>query len=190
MSDDKKLDTKELANYRRILLSNVTGEILEMGIGTGINLAYYPKTIHKITGVDQRIKPLQKEHPMTEHYYVDYKKLPFEDNQFDTVVVTFFFSRMVELSPILSEIKRVLKSRGRLIFMDYGRSMNQRDSILQDLANPLYEIFLGKVITRDYFEILQKEKFFVANPVRKELMLTPKPLFGTVYMGVAVNVKE
>lgn len=189
MSDYKKLDTKELANYRRTLLSNATGEILELGIGIGTNLAYYPRTIHQITGVDQKIKPLQKERPETEHYYVDYKKLPFEDNQFDTVVVTFFFSQIVDLSPILSEIKRILKSRGRLILMDYGRSMNTKESILQDLANPLYEIFLGKVIIRDYFEILQQEKFFFANPVRKKLMIPPKSLFGTIYMGVAVNVK-
>ena len=79
----KELETKEIGQYRKALLSNVNGRILELGIGKGTNLLYYPRSVHKIVGVDHSLKKLCRSIPETEHYYVDYNHLPFEDDSFD-----------------------------------------------------------------------------------------------------------
>lgn len=185
----KELETKEIGQYRKALLSNVNGRILELGIGKGTNLLYYPRSVHKIVGVDHSLKKLCRSIPETEHYYVDYNHLPFEDDSFDTVVVTFLFHQIVELEPVFSEIKRVLRTRGRLIFMDFGKAEGIFDNIVQNLLNPFCEIFIGNVINRDYFSLLKEQNFLLANQVKKNVMIPPKSAFGTLYMGVAINTE-
>lgn len=185
----KKLETKEIAKYRKALLANCNGKILELGIDTGANLAYYPTSVKKITGVDRSLKKLCRVIPETEHYYVDYKELPFETDSFDTVVATFFFHEIVDLTPILEEIRRVLRQRGRLIFLDYGKAEDSFGNVVQNLVNPFCEILIGNVIHRDYFELLRQEQFLLANHAIKKLKISPQSLYGTVYMGVAINNK-
>lgn len=186
---DKRFETKEIAKLRKALLMNVTGEILELGIGSGVNLPYYPGSVQHITGVDQAIKELNHSVPQVDHYYGRYQELPFDTDCFDTLVATFVLSNVLDLAPVLTEMKRVLRPRGRLIFMEPGRAQNQKDVILQNIVNPLWELIGGKVIVRDYFEELRMQKFIIANPVQTQVQVSSKSLFGNLYMGIAVNVK-
>lgn len=185
----KRFETKEIAKYRKALLSNVTGEILELGIGTGVNLQYYPNSVKHITAVDQKMKELRRTMPVTDHYYSLYHELPFDEDSFDTVVATFTLGNVIDLKPVLDEIRRVLRPRGRFLFMESGRSVKKENRILQDVVNPLWEIFGGKVINRDYFEALREAKFLLANQVQTQAIVEPKRIYGTLYTGIAVNVK-
>lgn len=186
---DKKYETKEISKYRKALLQNVVGEILEVGIGTGANLAYYPKTVTHITGVDEIVRELRSQHPKVEHYYSKFTELPFETNTFDTVVATFAMSHMSDLELALMEIKRVLKPRGRLIFLDHGQAVQKSNDFLQNVVDPLWEVTIGGRLNRNYFEELKKLDFLLANEVRTESSISLKSMIGTLYMGIAVNVK-
>ena len=186
---DSKYETKELGKYRKVLLQNVVGDILELGIGTGANLAYYPKTVTQITGVDEIVRELRSQHPKVEHYYSKPTELPFETNTFDTVVAIFAMSRIEDIEAALEEIKRVLKPRGRFIFLDHGQAVSKSNGILQNVVSPVYEVIIGRILNRNYFEVLKEHDFLLANEVQKEAYISPRRLTGTIYMGVAVNVK-
>lgn len=186
---DKQYETKEIAKYRKALLQNVVGEILEVGIGTGTNLVYYPKAVTNIIGVDESVRELRSQYPKVEHYYSKVTELPFEMNTFDTVVATFAMSHISDLELALVEIKRVLKPRGRFIFLDHGQAAQKSDSFLQTIADPFWEIIIGGRLNRNYFEELRNLNFLLANEVQVESSISMKPMIGTLYMGIGVNVK-
>jgi len=186
---DKKFETKELGQYRKALLTNVNGSILELGIGTGANLQYYPSTVKHITSVDVFVQKLRGSKPEVDHYYGTYQELPFENESFDTVVTTFTLSNVMELKHVLEEIRRVLKPRGRLIFMECGKAKTGKSSAAQEILNPIYEILMSTSINRDYFKELKDAGYIIANEVCTDIHVTPKYAYGTVYMGIALKVE-
>lgn len=186
---ESKYETKELGKYRKALLQNVVGNILELEIGTGANLAYYPKTVTQITGVDHMVRELRSQNPGVDHFYSKATELPFETNTFDTVVATFAMSHIEDIGSALEEVKRVLKPRGRFIFLDHGQAISKSDRMIQNVVSPLYEVILGSFLNRNYYEILKEHNFLLATEVQKEAYISPKRLTGTIYMGIAVNAK-
>ena len=186
---EKKYMTKELAQYRKALLANVNGRILELGIGTGVNLEYYPTTVSRIISVEPNMLKLRTARLAVDQYYGTYEQLPFETESFDTVVTTFTLSSIVKLTPVLEEIKRVLKPRGRLIFMECGKSQDVKTAMLQELLSPVYEIGRHTVINRDYFCEIKSAGYIIANEVCREIHISPKFAYGTMYTGVALKVE-
>ena len=187
--NEQKYDTKEIAKYRRMLLENVNGEILEIGTGIGLNLPYYPSDVRHLTGIDEQIKKIDSKHIEVDYYYGKTNPLPFAANSFDTIVATFALSRMMELSPTIEEIKRVLRSRGRFLLLDHGRTDNKNEYIVQDIITPFSEIIGGRVYNRDYFEILENHGFLLAHAQKSRIHMLPKMCKGTLYSCVAVNIK-
>ncbi|MHC5748887.1 MAG: class I SAM-dependent methyltransferase, partial [Nostoc sp.] len=93
---DWSLSLPKLAKYRQELLADVTGEVLEIGFGTGLNLAYYPYSIHKITTVDVNPgmnalanKRISDSDIIVEQLLLSSENLPMPDNTFDSVVSTW-----------------------------------------------------------------------------------------------------
>ncbi len=114
-----------LNRMRRNLLKHVKGEVLEIGTGTGVNINMLAcESMTSYVGLDLKIKPevLQKiqkrgcPFKLVEGSAVD---LPFEDQQFDTVVFTLVFCSVSEPMKGLKEVYRVLKPGGRLIFIEH-----------------------------------------------------------------------
>ena len=109
-----------LVDCRKDTLSEVKGEILEIGFGTGMNLLYYPAHVRKITGVDINInvhskaeKRLKSSPIKVDYYTLNAAYLPFSDHTFDTVVSTFTLCSITDIHRAFSEIVRVLKPNGR-----------------------------------------------------------------------------
>ena len=186
---ERKFATKEIEKYRKELLSNVTGEILEIGIGTGSNLMYYPKEIKHITSVDEIVLKLKTGTVEVDQYYNKLSELVFEDNSFDTVVMCFSMSQIADLKSCIMEVKRVLKPRGRLLFMDHGLALKKRTQLIQKAMSPVYEVAQNRYLNRDYFSILKEFQFLFAKESNCEVEISPKELFGTLYIGVAMNSK-
>ena len=109
-----------LVDCRQDTLSEVKGEILEIGFGTGMNLPYYPENVRRITGVDINInlhskaeKRLKSSRIQVDYYPINAEYLPFPDNTFDTVVSTFTLCSIKDIHRALSEIARMLRPNGR-----------------------------------------------------------------------------
>lgn len=141
------LENYGLKRLRRMLLREVHGEVLEIGVGTGANLPFYNGEVARITAVDvnparlvgtmKRAQAVNGRHP-THIGAADAQQLPFPDNQFDTVVSTLVFCSIPEPMTALAEIKRVLRPNGRFLLLEHVRGLNPITQRLTDWLHPAW----------------------------------------------------
>lgn len=150
------------SGWRKELFSFVSGKVLEVGIGTGKNLLYYPQGI-KLTGIDISSRMLRKAKiRAAEMRYsldlmvMDVEDMSFSDQSFDYVVSTFVFCSVPRPLRGLSEIKRVLKSDGCAIFLEHVRSENEFLGKIMDVLNPVIRSLIGPNINRRTVENIKK----------------------------------
>lgn len=113
---------------RRELIEKARGKVLEVGVGTGLNLPFYREDV-EVVGVDLSEKMLEKGRKKAIRAKVmllkaDARSLPFLDGSFDTVVSTFFLCVIPKKEEVLREIRRVLKPDGVLLAMECSSPEN------------------------------------------------------------------
>jgi ubiquinone/menaquinone biosynthesis C-methylase UbiE len=114
--------------YRRRAVSAARGRILEIGVGSGLNLPLYePGT--QVVGLDPSTKLLSMAREATadraqsiELIEGSAESLPLPDHEFDTVVTTWTMCSIANLPRALAEVRRVLKANGKLVFAEHGRA--------------------------------------------------------------------
>ena len=149
------LEFLRLASWREKLRSCIIGgRALEIGVGTGKNLPYYPPGV-KISAIDfshrmlsrARKKALQN-NLKVEFLEMDAQQLAFPDHFFDTVFATFVFCSVPDPVVGLKELRRVCKPDGRLLLLEHMRPGNPVLGFLFDLVNPLVVRMIGANIDR------------------------------------------
>ncbi|HHT9107071.1 MAG TPA: class I SAM-dependent methyltransferase [Candidatus Wunengus sp. YC63] len=181
-----------LVDCRKDALSEVKGEILEIGFGTGMNLPYYPEHVHRITGVDVNIhihskaEKRLKSSPITVDYHtVSAELLPFPNQTFDAVVSTFTLCSINDIHRALSEIARVLKLNGRFFFAEHGLSPDYRVQKWQNRLNPINKaLSCGCNLNRNIKELVESCDLKILKLDQFYLEKTPK-IFGYMYKGIA-----
>jgi ubiquinone/menaquinone biosynthesis C-methylase UbiE len=136
-----------LRNERAQLLSSAEGATIEIGSGTGLNLAHYPEAVTRLVLVEpdrhmrrrlrQRVDALERRAEIVD---ASAEELPFPDATFDTAVVTFVLCSVQDQQAALAEIARVLKPDGRLLFLEHVRSADPTIAKRQDRIRPLYNL--------------------------------------------------
>ncbi len=126
---DRAMSGENLGQYRRSLLQNVHGDILEIGLGTGLNLAHYPDSVQRLTSVDVNpgMSALAAKRAQTAGIAIDShtlsgEQLPMANAQFDSVVSTWTLCSIPDVARAIAEIHRVLKSGGQFFFIEHGLS--------------------------------------------------------------------
>lgn len=126
---DFVLNRPFVARHRQELLSTVDGEVLEIGFGIGLNLAYYPEHVRKITVVDpnpgmqrQARRHIDRAGIEVEQRLLSSDELPFDDQVFDCAVSTFTLCSIENIRRALNEVYRVLKPGGRFLFLEHSLS--------------------------------------------------------------------
>jgi ubiquinone/menaquinone biosynthesis C-methylase UbiE len=114
---------------RQSLLSQASGEVLEIGFGTGANLTFYPSHIHSLTAIDPNpgmiflARSHLKEKMVAVHpVLASAEWLPFPSASFDTVVSTMTLCSVPDLSKTLQALCRVVKHGGQFLFLEHGQS--------------------------------------------------------------------
>lgn len=174
--------------WRKDLLSDTKGKVLEAGIGTGANLEYYPKTISSLTGIDfsprmlklAKTKIENKEYPfVVELFEEDIQDLPFADDEFDSIVSTCVFCSVPDPIKGLTELRRVCKPTGKIYMLEHMRSENELIGVMMDVVNPLVVNLWGANINRKTMENIEQAGLKVAEndqlmgTIMRRLVLDP-----------------
>jgi ubiquinone/menaquinone biosynthesis C-methylase UbiE len=135
-----------LADRRHRLLAQARGRVLEIGAGTGLNLAHYPVRIEPLvlTEPDEpmlarlRERAARHDRPATV-VGAPAERLPLAAASVDTVVTTLTLCTVDDLEAALGEVERVLAPGGRLLFLEHVRAGDERLARRQDLLAPLWK---------------------------------------------------
>lgn len=153
------VERSRYSKWRELLWSKVEGnKILEVGVGTGKNLPFYPSDA-EITAIDfsemmldRGAQKARKAGMKIVLQQMDVQSLSFEDDTFDTVVATFVFCSVPDPIKGLKEIKRVCKPGGRVLLLEHVLSANRVLALLMNLVNPVVVRIMGPNINRKTVE--------------------------------------
>lgn len=148
-----------LSNWRNETLSFLPEDtaILEVGTGTGLNFRFYPKSKLAV-GLDLSLQMLhQAIHKNKDIFLVqaDAENLPFEDNYFDAVFATLFLCSVKNPQKALQELRRVVKSDGRIILLEHVRPKGLLGYVF-DFLNFFTERFLHDCFNRRISQLLNE----------------------------------
>ena len=152
-----------MAKRRRDLLSQASGRVLELGAGTGLNLPYYPDEIENLTLTEPAApmlpkleRRLRKAARDGEVVVATAEELPFDDDSFDTVVSTLVLCTVDDPRAAITEIDRVLRPGGELLFLEHVRSDSERLARWQDrLHRPWHAFAAGCHANRATVDLLR-----------------------------------
>ena len=170
------------------------GRVLELGIGGGLNLAFYdPTKVSAVLGVDPSagLRARAEAAPRPEGLAVEVREgeaesLPFEDKSFDSVVCTFTLCSVCTPAAALAEARRVLKPGGRLLFCEHGLAPDAGVARWQRRIEPIWKpIGGGCHLTRPIASAIEAAGFHIE---RRETMYLPKTprIFGWQEWGAAI----
>lgn len=151
----------KFGKWRRMVLSGMSGRVLDMGVGTGKNLEYYPKACN-VVGVD--ISPKMLEHARKKAQdmdnvsllVMDGEHLAFRDDSFDNVVTTFVLCSVPDPVNALKELQRVCKPDGIITNLEHMRSGNALVAFIEDVFNPVSTFIMGVNINRRTVDNIKK----------------------------------
>lgn len=188
------MDKPFWAKYRQQQLSSVDGEILEIGVGTGLNLPHYPEHVKRITTADPNPgmnKKLQRRIEQSgiavDKQIISSEQLPFDEDAFDCVVSTITLCSIPDVEQAMAELFRVLKPGGRILFLEHGLSPDAKVMKWQRRLNPLQR-FVGDgcTLTLDVPKLVATQPFSSVEIDNFYLEQTPKT-HGYMYRGVAIK---
>jgi|Deesub1362B_J571_1020462.scaffolds.fasta_scaffold10277_2 ubiquinone/menaquinone biosynthesis C-methylase UbiE len=153
------------ARWREEITAEVYGKVLEVGVGTGRNIPYYPPDV-EIVAIDFSPKMLEKAIAKYGDSYknvtfleMDVQNLDFPDNTFDCVLTSCVFCSVPFPVQGLKEIRRVCKPGGKVVMLEHVRSNRRLLGPLMDLLNPIPLYLYGANINRDTVGNLRKAGF-------------------------------
>jgi ubiquinone/menaquinone biosynthesis C-methylase UbiE len=170
--DIRFFERVQFGGGRQWVCSQADGDVLEVAVGTGRNLSFYPDTV-RLTGIDfssamldiarARAAELGREIELLEG---DAQALPFADASFDTVVCTLGLCGFPDDRAAIAEAYRVLRPQGTLLLLDHVRSHHKLIYLGQRLLETLTLRMLGDYQTRRPLPLVQEAGFIVQRQMR------------------------
>ena len=185
--------TKPILYQRKKVVPLCTGRVLEVGMGSALNLPYYDRdNVEFIWGLEPSEAMREKARPNIEKSGLEVKlidlpgeQIPLEDNSVDSILLTYTLCTIPDWLTALQQMRRVLKPGGRLVFTEHGEAPDEGVLKWQNRINPVWRKFAGGCnLNRKIPRLLTDSGFSVDQLDAMYLPSTPK-LFGYNYWGVA-----
>ncbi|MDR3512490.1 MAG: class I SAM-dependent methyltransferase [Caulobacteraceae bacterium] len=186
--------SRPIMRQRAKVVPLAEGRVLELGIGGGLNLAFYdPARVASVTGVDPsaELRARAVAAPRPEGLAVEVREgtaeaLPFEDASFDSVVCTFTLCSVHAPPAALAEARRVLRPGGRLFFCEHGLAPDEGVARWQRRVEPFWKAIAGGChLTRPVAGSIQAAGFRIEGLKTLYLPRTPR-IAGWNEWGAAV----
>jgi ubiquinone/menaquinone biosynthesis C-methylase UbiE len=147
---DWSMRNKRLRPYRERTAGAAEGRVLDIGIGSGLNLPFYARQAREIFGLDPSPPLLARAQSMAPRTQTPIhllegsaERIPLADHTIDTVVMTWTGCSIPEICAALEEMRRVLRPGGRLLFVEHGRAPEPRVARWQERLDPFWQRFSG-----------------------------------------------
>ena len=182
-----------ISQQRELVVPRARGRVLEVGIGTGLNLRHYDKSrVTQIVGLDPALElhPLARERSAQAGLAVELlglsaEKIALPDASFDTVLLTYTLCTIPDPLAALQEMRRVLALGGQLLYCEHGRAPDAAVRRWQERLQPLWgRIAGGCHLGRDIAALLQAAGFSLPD-LQTRYLPGPRP-FTYHYWGVAL----
>lgn len=169
---DWAMSRAPMREQRPIVLAAVEGVALEIGFGTGLNLAHYPPHVERLTVVDPNpgMQHLARQRVGASQIPVDWiglvngERLDAPDESFDCVVSTWTLCSVRDAAQVLAEIHRVLKPGGRFMFIEHGLSPDPRVAKWQHRLNGINQLIgVGCNLNRDIVALIRQSPFLLGS---------------------------
>jgi ubiquinone/menaquinone biosynthesis C-methylase UbiE len=183
---------KRLVPLRERQVALARGRVLEIGIGSGLNLPFYRRDIEAVIGIDPSLEllTLARRHTAWLHFPVKLlhgpaEALPLEDHCVDSVVITWTLCSVAEPERVLTEARRVLAPGGALIFVEHGRAPEAGVQRWQDRLTPLWcKLAGGCHLNRPIDRLIKEASFEIAELETGYLVKGPR-VATFHYRGIA-----
>lgn len=186
---------EEFVPHRRDCLSGVSGDVLEIGFGSGLNLPYYPSTVKKLYALDPAKlgrklaagRLADCSFPVEFVEFVDRKgeSISLAEGSVDAAVCTWTLCTVPEPAVVLREIGRVLKPAGRFHFVEHGLSSDSDVARWQDRLTPLHRLYAGGCRLNRKIDTIIQDAGFELQHMENVYMCGPR-IGSYLYKGLAV----
>lgn len=172
---------KEITRLRQAWVPKASGDVLEIGIGSGMNLPFYSSEVKRVFGVDPslELQRMARERATGRPVNVEFLSqsaedpIPLPSESVDTIVMTWTLCSIPNAPKALEQMRRVLKPGGKLIFIEHGRAPDRGVAIWQDRLTPTWKRIGGgchlnrkvdELITQAGFQITELRRFYLPGP--------------------------
>lgn len=171
-------DQRSSKIQRTKIIPLAAGNVLEIGIGSGLNLPFYDhKKMRSLTAIDPSVEIWNLNQYNVNKLNFDFKfvqafaeQIPLKSNSFDSIVITYSLCSIQDIVKAMNEMKRVLKPNGKLLFCEHGIAPDKSVKNLQNTINPVWKRVGGgcnlnrdipKLISDNGFKIIELQKMYI-----------------------------
>lgn len=161
---------------RRRIVPNAKGVVLDLGVGTGLNVPHYDASqVTKVIGLDPCRTSLEMAKTLVANSEIPFEfihgigeDLPLDDQSVDTVILTYTLCTVQDVEAVLSEVSRILRADGQILFCEHVAAPTPRISRLQRLVSRPWAFLLGGCqLNRRAATALRRAKFCVVAETEK-----------------------
>jgi ubiquinone/menaquinone biosynthesis C-methylase UbiE len=164
--------SKLIERQRKKVVPLAKGHVLEIGMGSGLNLPFYDTTkVEYLWGLEpsEHLRNLAEEQRRNVKFDIEFisqavEEIPLDSNLADTVLVTYTLCTIPSVLPALNEMRRVLKPGGELIFCEHGIAPDEKVRRWQDRVNPIWKRLAGGChLNRSIPSLIEQGGFQIKN---------------------------